>query len=165
MKPRFATIETWQQAELLMQPTFIRLIDNLRKQLDLSTWKGTYHDIQVWADDIPAETKETVFRLQQQLETASPEQAAEIQETLTHLPSPYPGYELRLEKNDRQVNIELWELCYRICFRSEVEEWTDDFPAEVDSSLFDDAGEVEWTLLEEKTKQIVEKVFEQLPPA
>ena len=163
MKPRFATIETWQQAELLMQPTFIRLIDNLRKQLDASTWRGTYHDVLVWADDIPDETKARVTQLQQQLETAPPDQAAEIQATLSHLPSPYPGYELRLEKDDRQVSIDLWELCYRICFRSEVEVWTDDFPVEVDTSLFDETGEVDWDILEEKTKQIVQQVFERLP--
>lgn len=163
MKPRFATIETWQQAELLMQPAFIRLIDNLRKQLDTSTWRGQYRDVQVWADDIPDETKQTVLQLQQQLEAVPPEQAAEIQETLAHLPSPYPGYELCLEKDDRQVNIDLWALCYRICFRSENGEWRDDFPVEIDTALFDQTGEVDWDLLEDKTKRIVEQVFENLP--
>ena len=146
-----------------MQPAFIRLIDNLRRQLDLSTWKGTYREIQVWADDIPDETKAIVLQLQQQLETASPESISEIQQTLSHLPSSYPGYELRLEKDDRQVNVDLWALCYRICFRSADGEWTDDFPVEVDTRLFDEVGEVDWNLLEEKTKQIVERVFENLP--
>ncbi len=163
MKPRFATIETWQQAELLMQPTFIRLIDNLRKQLDLSTWRGTYHDVLVWADHIPEATKTRVTQLQQQLETAPSDQTAEIQATLSHLPSPYPGYELQLEKDDRQVNIDVWELCYRICFRSELGEWTDDFPVEVDTSLLDETGEVDWILLEDKTKRRVEQLFENLP--
>jgi hypothetical protein len=163
MKPRFATIETWQQAEILMQPAFIRLIDNLRKQLDISTWRGTYRDVQVWADDIPAETKAIVSQLQQQLETAPPEQAAEIQETLSHLPSPYPGYELCLEKNDRQVNVDLWALCYRICFRSNGSGWSDDFPVEIDPTLFDETGEVDWNILEDKTKRIVEQVFDSLP--
>jgi len=163
MKPRFATIETWQQAELLMQPAFIRLIDNLRKQLDTSTWRGTYRDVQVWADDIPDTTKTIVLQLQQQLETAPPEQAVEIEATLSHLPSPYPGYELCLEKNDQQVNVDLWALCYRICFRSENTEWTDDFPVEIDTTLFDETGEVDWNVLEDKTKRIVEQVFENLP--
>ncbi|GAP93578.1 hypothetical protein [Leptolyngbya sp. NIES-2104] len=163
MKPRFATIETWQQADLLMQPAFIRLIDNLRKQLDASTWRGQYRDVQVWADDIPDETKARVFELQQQLETAPPEQAAEIEKTLSHLPSPYPGYELQLEKNDRQIKVDLWALCYQICFRSQDGEWSDDFPVEVDTSLFDETGEVDWNLLEDKTKRIVEQVFDRLP--
>lgn len=163
MKPRFATIETWQQADLLMQPAFIRLIDNLRKQLDTSTWRGQYRDVQVWAEDIPDETKARVLELQQQLESVPPEQATEIQETLAHLPSPYPGYELHLEKNDRQVNVDLWALCYQICFRSDNGEWSDDFPVEVDTSLFDETGDVDWNLLEDKTKRIVEQIFENLP--
>jgi len=42
----------WQQAELLMQPTFIRIIDNIRNQLDESAWKGTYEDADLasWDD-------------------------------------------------------------------------------------------------------------------
>lgn len=163
MKPRFATIETWQQAELLMQPAYIRLIDNLRKQLDVSNWRGTYRDVLVWADDIPDETKALVAQLQQQLETASPEQATEIQSTLSHLPSPYPGYELCLQNGDRQVNVDLWGLCYQICFRSDATEWNDDLPVEIDTSLFDQTGEVDWNRLEDKTKQLVEQIFTSLP--
>lgn len=159
MKPKFATIETWQQAELLMQPAFIRLIDNLRKQLDASDWRGTYHDVQVWANDVSDETKAKVLQLRQQLETASPEQAAEIEGVLSQLPSPYPGYELCLQKGDREVHVDLWELCYRICFQSQISEQHDPVPVEIDTSLIDEIGDVDWTQLEEKTKQVVEQVF------
>lgn len=144
-----------------MQPAFIRLIDNLRKQLDISDWQGTYRDIQVWGDNIPDETKATVLQLRQQLETALPEQTTEIEEALAQLPSSYPGYELCLQKGDRQVHVDLWELCYRICFRSQAG-WHDDVPVEIDMSLIDEAGDVEWNQLEEKTKQIVEQVFANL---
>jgi hypothetical protein len=160
MKPKFATIETWQQAELLMQPAFIRLIDNLRKQLDISTWRGTYQDVKIWADDISEETKARVLQLQQQLETASPDQAAEIEAELSQMPSPHPGYELHLEKDDRQIKVDLWELCYRICFRSPM---LDEQPVDIDTSLIDETGDVDWNQLEEKTKQIVEQVFATLP--
>ncbi|BAS57871.1 hypothetical protein Q2T42_25440 [Leptolyngbya boryana CZ1] len=160
MKPKFATIETWQQAELLMQPAFIRLIDNLRKQLDSSTWRGTYQDVQIWADDISDETKARVLQLRQQLETASPEQTAEIEAELSQMPSPYPGYELHLEKDDRQIKVDLWELCYRICFRSPM---LDEHPVDIDTHLIDETGDVDWNQLEEKTKQIVEQVFATLP--
>jgi hypothetical protein len=163
MKPRFATIETWQQAELLMQPAFIRLIDNLRKQLDVSEWRGTYHDVQIWADDVPEETKAQVLQLRQQLETASDDQAAMIESELSQLPSPYPGYALYLQKGDREIHVDLWELCYRICFRSQGTEYRDDAPVDIDTSLIDETGEVDWNQLEEKTKQIVEQVFAALP--
>ena len=41
MKPIFKNSTDWEQAEYLMQPSLIRVIDNLRKQLDESAWKGT----------------------------------------------------------------------------------------------------------------------------
>jgi hypothetical protein len=161
MKPKFATIETWQQAELLMQPAFIRLIDNLRKQLEVTiTWRGSYRDAPVWTDDISDETKAKVLQLRQQLEAASPDHKPAIEAELSQLPSPYPGYELCLEKDDRQIKIDLWDLCYQICFRSEVRA---DHPVEIDTSLIDERGEVDWNLLEEKTKHIVEQVFATLP--
>ena len=36
MNPKFKDIIAWEQAQLLMQPAFIRVLDNLRKQLELS---------------------------------------------------------------------------------------------------------------------------------
>ncbi len=46
MNPKFKDITAWEQAQLLMQPAFIRVLDNLRKQLENSLWKGTYTEIQ-----------------------------------------------------------------------------------------------------------------------
>jgi hypothetical protein len=34
MKPKFATKRAWQQAELLMQPAYIRLVDQIRRQTE-----------------------------------------------------------------------------------------------------------------------------------
>jgi hypothetical protein len=158
MKPKFADIEAWRQAELLMQPAFIRVIDNLRKQLEQTSWKGSYRDVPIWADDTPEDVKATVARLQEQLKTASPQQTEEIQNALSHLPSPHPGYELCLQQADRQVTIDLWELCYRVCFANDIHE-----PVRVDTSLIDEAGAVDWDRLDEKTKALVEQIFENLP--
>ncbi len=160
IKPKFATIEAWQQAELLMQPTFIRVVDNLRKQLDQSTWKGTYREVPIWSDDIPEDVKVTVTQLQEQLKTAPPDQTAEIQQTLSQLPSSYPGYELCLEQANQQVVIDLWELCYGICFNLRDDESQ---PVEVDVSLIDETGNVDWNRLDDKTKQHVEQIFATLP--
>jgi len=38
MSPKITDTVAWQ-AELLMQPTFIRIIDNIRNQLDESAWR------------------------------------------------------------------------------------------------------------------------------
>lgn len=42
MQPKFATPLAYEQAEQLLQPIYIRLIDNLRKQLESSACQGDY---------------------------------------------------------------------------------------------------------------------------
>ena len=63
MPPRITDSVTWQQAELLMQPAFIRVIDNLRKHLDESAWQGTYRDVMIWPASTTDETKALVTLL------------------------------------------------------------------------------------------------------
>jgi hypothetical protein len=45
MKPKFKNTLAWEQAQLLMQPAFIRVMDNIRKQLEESAWKASYQEI------------------------------------------------------------------------------------------------------------------------
>ena len=45
MKPQFKTRLAWDKADVLMQPALIRILDNIRKQLDISQWKGTFKDV------------------------------------------------------------------------------------------------------------------------
>ena len=47
MKPKIKTPEAWQQAELLMQPALIRVLDHIRKRLETSVWKGSYQDVTI----------------------------------------------------------------------------------------------------------------------
>ncbi|WP_017663250.1 hypothetical protein [Baaleninema simplex] len=120
MKPKFTNQLAWHQAQALMQPALIRILDNLRKLLERSSWKGTYHETQV----------------------------------------PIPGYQLRLERNGSEKTIDIWELCYRVCFLdyqpthtpSETQE------VEIDTSLFD-GNEIDWERLDEKAKAIARGVF------
>lgn len=46
MVPKFADELAWQQAELLMQPIYIRIIDRLRQQSETSTWQVSYEEAQ-----------------------------------------------------------------------------------------------------------------------
>lgn len=125
MKPKFKNSLAWKQAELLMQPCLIRLLDNIRKYLEASEWEGTYENVQ----------------------------------------QPIPGYHLSLKKGDNEVTFDLWELCYQICFlnytpthaESETQE------VEIDTSLIDEDGEVDWNTLELKAKQLVQQIFANLP--
>ncbi|HCF27321.1 MAG TPA: hypothetical protein DEV81_09000 [Cyanobacteria bacterium UBA11049] len=161
MPPRISNSLAWQQAEVLMQPAFIRVVDHIRKRLDTSSWKGTYQDVLIWSADTPEETKAVVTHLLQELEAATPEQAAEIRETLAGLPVPHPGYHLCLQRQDQQVNIDLWELCYQVCFL-DYNSQSDD-TVDIDTSLIDETGDVDWQQLDVKVKELVGQVFATLP--
>lgn len=178
--PKFQNMDVWRQAEELMQPAFIRLVANIGKHLDESSWKGQYEDILVWGEGVDDETKQQVMQLRHDLETLSADPSvnsasriAEIEKTLATMPSPYPGYQLCLSQGTNQIRVDLWEICYRICFRDYDPEtgtsWQKGFgqPAsqgvEVDSSLFDETGEVDWDRLDAKTCKLVEQIFATLP--
>lgn len=107
-----------------MQPTLIRTIDNLRKQLEESSWTGTYREVQ----------------------------------------EPFPGYKLDLERGDRKETIDIWDLCYQICFRNyqPTHATEESYEVEIDTSLLDDNGEVDWSRLDAKAQSIVADIFELL---
>lgn len=153
-----------------MQPAFIRLIANLTKQLDQSIWRGTYEETPVWAETISQETQARVLLLRSELAKASPEAAPGIEEALSELPTPFPGYYLSLQNGDREIKVDLWDLCYQICFRdydsaTGVSTTAPDSEAvAIDPSLFEeDTGEVDWNRLDEKTQAIVQQIFANLP--
>jgi hypothetical protein len=130
MKPKFKDAIAWEQAQVLMQPTFIRVIDNIRKALDESNWQGTYQEIQ----------------------------------------SPYPGYLLCLSRAERSISVDLWKLCFQICFlgydpsEPESDEASEATQAvDIDTSLLNETGDVDWHRLESKTQQLVKQVFTNLP--
>ncbi|RCJ21647.1 hypothetical protein A6S26_22960 [Nostoc sp. ATCC 43529] len=160
MPPKITNSVAWHQAEILMQPAFIRVIDNIRKQLDESSWTGTYHDVLIWPPNTTDEIKALVTQLLQAMETATPEEADEIRQTLTRLPMPHPGYHLLLQRQQQQASIDLWELCYQVCF---IEYNPEDENVVIDTSLIDELGEVDWLRLDAKAKELVEEAFASLP--
>jgi hypothetical protein len=123
MKPKFKDAIAWEQAQLLMQPAFIRAIDNIQKQLNESGWQGDYEEIQ----------------------------------------NPYPGYLLHLTRGERAISVDLWQLCFQVCFldyhpgSAETSQEVD-----IDTSLIDETGDVDWQRLETKTQQLVQEVFASL---
>lgn len=127
MKPTFKNTVAWQQAEMLMQPALIRILDHVSKQLEQTTWKATYNNVQ----------------------------------------TPIPGYELCLERNDTSVCVDLWDLCFQVCFRGypQVHSELESQEVEIDTSLIDETGDVDWHCLDTKAQQLVQKVFADLPTA
>lgn len=130
MKPKFKTRLAWEQAQVLMQPALIRILDNLRKQLEESEWEGTYKEVT----------------------------------------NPVPGYHLCLTSPERSLEIDIWQLCYQVCFHNyqpsleNIFSQDDQFSqeVEVDTRLVDEIGEVDWQLIEAKAQQAVRELFADL---
>ncbi len=162
MKPKIADLTAWHQAEVLMQPAFIRIIDNLRKQLDETDWQGTYEEVLLWPDDTSEDLRALVLQLRAERESADPETSAALEQRLAELPAPFPGHVLRLQKGDREVRVDLWDLCYQVCFVNYTADGTE--AVTIDTQLLDqDSGDVDWNRLDEKTRALIEAIFAGLP--
>lgn len=46
MKPIFRTAQAWEQAQTLMQPTLIRVVDQLRQRVEASDWQADYEEVE-----------------------------------------------------------------------------------------------------------------------
>jgi hypothetical protein len=126
MQPKFASELAWQQAEFLMQPIYIRIIDRIRQQAEVSTWKVSYEEIR----------------------------------------DPHPINYLCLQSGDQQLKFDIWDLCYQVCFlnydgsHSETETQM----VEIDTSSIDlETGNIDWHRLDNKAKDVVARVFNNLP--
>lgn len=159
-----------QQVAQLMQPALIRLFDQVRKHLERSSWSGTYETIELWPEGTTEQDKQTFAQVQQNLLTAKGEQLNALEDALAALPQPQLMYLLQLSQDNQQrVQVNLWELCYQICFYNYVPvlERTEiaDFPIseiQVDTELIV-AGEVDWNRLDDKAQAVVEQMFQNLP--
>ncbi len=122
MKPKFATELAWQQAELLMQPAYIRLVDQIRRQT---------------------------------------EENADIPVSYVEVTEPYPSNLLCLTKDGQELRVDIWELCFQVCFTNFDEIYQQpEQAAQIDEHLFDpDSAEVDWTKLDHKAQAAVAQVF------
>lgn len=163
IKPQFADHDAWQKADRLMQPALIRTIDNIRKYLEdeTFTWKGEYQELPIWPEDVPAETQAQIALLRQELNTATGAQVDDITAALADMPQPIPGYELVLSQVGQEtVVVNIWEICYRICFVNPDAVIAGTAIVQVDERLLEaDTGEVDWAQLDAKTKTIVGAIF------
>ena len=158
--PKFATSLARAKVEKLMQPALIRVIDNIRKQLDGSPWQGTYEAQLLWPDGTTPEQKQAYAALQKVLPGVPPEEHDRVSHLMSALPQPSPLYTLRLQQeNQEDKTVDIWQLCYQVC--SVTDELADEI--EADDSLFDESGEVDWRVLDDKTFDLVATIFGELP--
>ncbi|MEM6591509.1 MAG: hypothetical protein AAGF66_07170 [Cyanobacteria bacterium P01_H01_bin.119] len=158
--PNFASDRDLQQAQQLMQPALIRIIDNIRKQLEANPeWAGSYASEQIWPEGASPEEKAAFNDLQQRLNgAATPEEVDRLEQQLAQLPKPMPIYALQLKRGEQTRSVDLWQLCYQACFRN----YAADQPeaaASVDLSLLTETGEVDWDTLDEKAKVLIQQIF------
>jgi hypothetical protein len=155
----------WQEAAMLFQPALIRLLDQIRNQLAESTWKGTFETRELWPMGNPvlavdADTPEDESPNPPSTNASS----AEAPQVLYLLNLTHPG-------QTAEVRVNIWELCYQICFQDYQpqigRETIADFqPGEVttDMGLFDADGEVDWHQLDHKAHQVVAQLLQEINP-
>lgn len=161
----FASDDQRQQAERLMQPALIRVVDNLRKRLETSDWRGDYQEQLLWPPTATDPEKQRVMALKQQMADTDAEQQAQLQAELARLPVPYPAYELHLHHPGRPDRvIDVWQLCSQACFVDYVGDGEGDQAVVVDQRLLDDEGEVDWLQLDQKVVQLIDAVFPDSAP-
>ena len=166
MIPQFATSLARAKVEQLMQPALIRVIDNIRKQLDVTDWQGNYEETLIWPEGTTATQKQEYAALQKVLHGVPAEEHDRVTALMSQLPQPAPLYALRLTKADRpDQTVDIWAICYQVCAIADSVNLNEPTASvlEADVSLFDESGEVDWRSLDDKTKSIIEGIFQTLP--
>jgi len=160
--PKFATSLARAKIDQLMQPALIRVIDNIRKQLDQSTWQGNYEEQLLWPEGTTPEQQQEYAALQKLLHGVPPEEHDRVSLLMSELPQPAPVYTLRLKTADQEDRtVDIWALCYKVCAKTYDAE--NAVAMDADESLFDELGEVDWRVLDDKTKALIEDIFNRLP--
>jgi hypothetical protein len=137
MKPKFANEQAWQQAEILMQPAYIRLVDQIRRQTEEheSEMLVTYEEV---TDPYPS----SLLCLQPRV------QASNLDHTNTNQDQPL-------------LKVNIWDLCFQVCFINyePIAAETEQLVA-IDTSLFHPNNqEVDWIKLDKKAQTTIHQVF------
>jgi hypothetical protein len=157
--PAFSTPLAQQQIHLLMQPALIRVIDNIRKQLEELAWQSRYEDDVIWPAQTTEEQKQQFMVLQQMLDNVDTENQDELLMALSQLPQPQHIYTLILTDANPERRIDIWQLCYQICCQN-YDALNPALALEADTNLFDpELADVDWVRLDEKAKVIVHQAL------
>ncbi|MGB3294254.1 MAG: hypothetical protein WBB01_14800 [Phormidesmis sp.] len=163
--PKFATPLDRAKVEQLMQPALIRVIDNIRKQLDSTAWQGRYEEELIWPAGTTPEQQQDYQELQKQLHGVPPAEHDRVAALISQLPQPSPLYTLRLtKKSHADQTVDIWALCYWVCMAGDRQDLeSEDLEIAADNRLFDTEGAVDWQQLDDKTRALVTNIFQALP--
>jgi hypothetical protein len=137
MKPKFANEQAWQQAEILMQPAYIRLVDQIRRQTEEneSEMLVSYEEV---TDPYPS----NLLCLQPKVQASNPDQTGQNQ-------------------TQPLLKVDIWDLCFQVCFVNyePIAAATEQLVT-IDTSLFDPhSQEVDWSKLDKKAQTTISQVF------
>ncbi len=158
MAPIFPDQTAWQQASLVLQPTLIRLLDQLRQRTEALGIEARFEDGLSWPDGTTPEQQQRWSDLELALYRASAEEAPRLEAELAQLPTPTPRYRVELVRGDRHDHHDVWELCYRICFPDYLAEA--DFPGRVAPELIGEDGDCDWHELDRRTAVVVGELLQ-----
>jgi hypothetical protein len=131
MKPKFANEQAWHQAEILMQPAYIRLVDQIRRQTEAQE-----QEIKVSYQEVTEPYPSNLLCLQARSPATTP-----------HPP------QLCVDIWDL-----CFQVCF-VSYEPLAAEQSEQL-VEIDLSLFDpDNQEVDWPKLDAKAQAAVQKVF------
>jgi hypothetical protein len=95
--------------------------------------------------------------LRQILETSSWQARYEATET------PYPGQLLCLSRGEESLRVNLWQFCFQICcldYRLTLDDGAEETrEVAIDPALIDADGAVDWSALDQKTRQALGEFF------
>jgi hypothetical protein len=144
MKPKFANEQAWHQAEILMQPAYIRLVDQIRRQTEEHE-----REIQVSYEEVSTPYPSNLLCLQPQMRE-SPADRSNRSNRFTP------------DQTQPLLKVDIWDLCFQVCFEH-YEPLPVDQPEQlvaIDTSLFDpDSQEIDWNKLDHKAQNAVRQVF------
>ena len=137
MKPKFATEQAWQQAEMLMQPAYIRLVDQIRRQTEENE-----NEILVSYEEVTNPYPSNLLCLQSKVNTRNSDHTDNNQ-------------------TPPLLKVDIWDLCFQVCFENyePIANQSEQLVV-IDTSLFDPSNqEVDWNKLDNKAKATVHQVF------
>ncbi len=141
MKPKFANQQAWHQAELLMQPAYIRLVDQIRRQTEEHE-----QEVQVNYEEVSTPYPSNLLCLQPPVKESPADRSNQS--------TP--------DQTQPLLKVDIWDLCFQVCFEH-YEPLPADQPAQlvaIDTSLFDpDSQEIDWNKLDHKAQAAVRQVF------
>ncbi len=140
MKPKFATEQAWQQAEILMQPAYIRLVDQIRRQTEENE-----SEILVSYEEVTTPYPSNLLCLQPKVNASNPD---------------------HIDTNQAQplLKVDIWDLCFQVCFENyepiAAETAQTEQLVAIDLSLFaPHTQEVDWSKLDNKAQVAINQVF------